>query len=70
MSGSMSSTPSRTRLVLSPQNRLVTLPPGLYKVRQGPLSHHQHHLVNTSTQSRATQHTRHRVLRTLRPEPV
>jgi hypothetical protein len=52
-------------------NRLVTLPPGIYKARQGPLSHHlHHHLVNTPNQSRATQHTRRRVLRTLRPEPV
>jgi hypothetical protein len=33
----------------SPSNRLVTLPPGLYKVRQEPLSRHLHHIVNNIT---------------------
>jgi hypothetical protein len=50
MSRTVWKTPRRTRLVLS-LFRLVTLPPGLYKARQGPLSHisshgvHLHHLV-------------------------
>jgi hypothetical protein len=29
-------------------NRLVTLPPGLYKVRQGPISVYPHHLENNT----------------------
>jgi hypothetical protein len=51
-------------------NRPVTLPPGLYKARQVPFSLITHHLVITSNQSKATQHTGRRVLRTSRPEPV
>jgi hypothetical protein len=39
MSPTVWKTPRRTRLVLS-LFRLVTLPPGLYKARQGPFSHH------------------------------
>jgi hypothetical protein len=77
MSCTVWKTHRRTRLVLS-LFRLVTLPPGLYKARQGPISHHLisshgvqlHHLVIVSNQSRATQHTGRRVLRTSRPEPV
>jgi hypothetical protein len=42
-------------------NRPVTLPPGLYKARQGPFSLITHHLVITSNQSRATWHTGRRV---------
>jgi hypothetical protein len=61
----------RNKRVCSKRSRgLVTLPPGLYKARQRPLSHHSHHLVNTPNQSRATQHRGHRVLRASRPEPV
>jgi hypothetical protein len=48
-------------------NRPVTLPPELYKVRQGPFSLITHHLVITSNQSRATQHIGCRVLHTSRP---
>jgi hypothetical protein len=60
--------------------RFVTLPPGLYKARQGPISriissniNPQRtitHPVIVPNQSRATQHTGRRVLRTSRPEPV
>jgi hypothetical protein len=45
-------------------NQLVTLPLGLYKARQGPLSIHRHHLVNTPCQSRVTQYTGRRVSHT------
>jgi hypothetical protein len=51
-------------------NRLVTMPPRLYKARQGHLSHYLHHIVNTPNQSRATQHTGRRVLLTSQPEPI
>jgi hypothetical protein len=44
MSRTVWKTPRRTRLVLS-LLRLVTLPPGLYKARQGPLSSIQSHLT-------------------------
>jgi hypothetical protein len=47
MSEPMYSTPTRVRLELYP-NRLVTLPPGEYKARQGPLSIYPHHLVNNT----------------------
>jgi hypothetical protein len=57
--------------------RLVTLPPGLYKARHGPFSSinsshgvQLHQPVIVPYQSRATQHTGRRVLRTSRPEPV
>jgi hypothetical protein len=47
MSCTVWKTPRRTRLVLS-LLRLVTLPPGLYKARQGPFSRNTTHLIEST----------------------